>query len=71
MANTISQGERLAHALRNRRHRLRKAGLLPPVPRCPACGGQVRVGGPLCCACWRKTDEGRRWNRERMRKRRA
>ena len=74
MADTLPRSvllERAAGNARVRRYRLRKAGLLPAIPRCPACGGRVLVGGPLCARCWRGTDEGRRWNRERMRKRRA
>lgn len=74
MTDTTPRRERLDRAAANarvRRYRLRLAGDLPPIPRCPDCGGRVLAGGPLCARCWRLTDEGRRWNRERMRQARA
>lgn len=57
--------DRAAANARMRRYRLRKAGLLPPVLICPQCGGQVRAAA--CRRCWRLSDEGRAWNRARMR----
>jgi hypothetical protein len=74
MTDTTTRREQLDRAAANarvRRYRLRKAGELPPIPRCPDCGGRVLVGGPLCSTCWRRTDEGKAWNRERMRQARA
>lgn len=67
--------ERLDRAVANvrvRRCRLRKAGLLPPVPRCVVCGCRATAAdpaelSPVCSRCWRLTDEGRAWNRERVR----
>lgn len=48
---------------RQRRYRLRKAGLLPEVERfnCEGCGGShLGVHGGLCTDCWRLlTPEGR------------
>jgi hypothetical protein len=50
-------------AERQRRYRLRRAGLLPPAvkPQCQACGKVHRgAHGALCAACWRMlTPEGR------------
>ena len=56
-----------------RRLRLRRAGLLPVLPDCTACGRQVRSSrtAPLCSRCWRLSDAGREWNRLRMAQRRA
>ncbi len=74
MTDTTPRRERLDRAAANarvRRYRLRLAGVLPPLPVCPQCGGQVRATGPLCRRCWRLTDEGRAWNRERMRRDRS
>lgn len=62
-----TDGARLAQRIRTRRHRARLAGLLPPVPTCTTCGHQRRSGGSLCATCWRRTPEGKAWNRERMR----
>jgi hypothetical protein len=55
------------------RHRLRKAGKLPPIPDCVECGRQVRsaVTGQLCRQCWRRSPEGRAVEAERKRKARA
>lgn len=47
------------------RYRLRQAGLLPPRPLCP-CGRQIRGDRALCSRCWLRTDEGRAWQRERV-----
>lgn len=51
-----------------RRLRLRRAGLLPALPQCTACGRQVRSArtAPVCSRCWRLTPAGREWNRMRM-----
>ena len=55
-----------------RRLRLRRAGLLPALPDCPACGRQMRSArtAPLCSRCWRLSPAGREWNRLRMAARR-
>jgi predicted amidophosphoribosyltransferase len=51
-----------------RRLRLRRAGLLPPLPTCPDCGRQMRStrNAPLCSRCWKRTPAGREANRLRM-----
>lgn len=56
-----------------RRLRLRRAGLLPALADCTACGRQVRSSrtAPLCSRCWRLSPAGREWNRARMAARRA
>lgn len=53
--------ERAAAQARSRRSRMRKAGLLPPIPVCPACGSKVlqEMTLPLCNSCWSRTPEGR------------
>jgi hypothetical protein len=52
----IISGKRLADQAKVRRYRLRKAGLLPPIPRCD-CGRQVRTDRwqGLCSTCARLT----------------
>lgn len=62
--------ERLADRVNTRRYRQRRAGLLPPVPSCEACG-RANIRGahaPLCRACWLGTPDGREWSRERVRR---
>ena len=64
--------DRAAANERQRRYKQRLAGLLAPVPRCVDCGCQAMAADPdeaepRCCRCWRRTDEGREWNRARMR----
>lgn len=74
MTDTTGRRDRPDRARANermRRYRLRKAGVLPPLSPCPQCGALVRSTGPLCRRCWRLTDDGRTWNRERMRRARA
>ena len=59
-------------AERVRRHRLRKAGLLPPLPICSDCKNPYfseRLDN-LCHACWLRTPEGRTYRTaERQRQR--
>ena len=64
--------DRAAANERQRRYRQRLAGLLPPVPRCVDCGCRAMGADqdarePRCRVCWRRTDQGREWNRTRMR----
>jgi predicted amidophosphoribosyltransferase len=58
--------------IRVHRHRLRKAGKLPPVPVCPDCGARVlsTKTAPLCSKCWKRTPAGRAADAERKRRRR-
>lgn len=61
-------------AERQRRYRLRKAGQLPPLPGCEACGRQIRhdPAAILCRDCWRRlTEEGRAELRARVARSRA
>jgi hypothetical protein len=75
MTDTATRREQLDRAAANarvRRCRLRLAGLLPPVPRCVVCGCRATAAdpdesSPVCSSCWRLTDAGRQWNRERVR----
>lgn len=63
-----------SNAERQRLWRLRQSGELPPVPRCPECGGRMykAEGGPyvghgVCARCWAKTEEGKAYQREQAR----
>lgn len=59
-------------AERAKRYRERRAGRLPELPPCQACGVAVRRGGLLCSKCWeRLTPEGRAAKAERVRRSRA
>ena len=51
----IQELRRAAVNERKRRHRERMAGALPPVPRCPKCGHQVRTDRweGVCATCAR------------------
>ena len=55
-------------ATKQARYRARLRGEIPPaVPLLCACGkGRSGRYGMLCRDCWRKTDAGRAWNRERI-----
>jgi len=50
----------LTPAEKTRRHRLRQAGDLPPLPVCPDCGRSVLsvTTLPLCSRCWRRSPDG-------------
>lgn len=53
----------------SRRYRDRKAGRLPPptLPKCLTCGkGHKSARGQYCSRCWLKTEEGREWQRNRV-----
>jgi 5-methylcytosine-specific restriction endonuclease McrA len=53
----------------SRRYRERKAGRMPPptLPKCLTCGKEHRgARGEYCSRCWLKTDEGREWQRNRV-----
>ena len=54
------------------RWRLRQAGVLPPLAPCPDCGCVVRSErtAPLCSRCWRRSPDGREWDRLRVAARR-
>lgn len=61
-----------SNAERQRLWRLRQKGELPPVQRCPQCGGRMYGEGPLCghglCSrCWLQTPEGQQYERDRQR----
>jgi endogenous inhibitor of DNA gyrase (YacG/DUF329 family) len=60
----------LTPAEKVRRHRLRQAGKLPPLPTCPECGRAVisTRTAPLCSRCWKLTPEGKAADAERKRK---
>jgi hypothetical protein len=60
-SDRLRELERAANRARLRRSRARKAGLLPPLPICPVCGGKVLQEAtlPLCRICWRRTPEGK------------
>jgi hypothetical protein len=54
---------------RQRRWRQRQAGMLPPAERlsCTSCGaGCTGSHGALCSRCWRRTPEGKEWQRLRV-----
>lgn len=57
------------NADRQRRWRQRQAGQLPPAERlaCSSCGAACTGShGGLCAPCWRKTPDGREWQRQRI-----
>ena len=55
-----------------RRYRERRAGRLPALPVCQACGVTVLRGGALCSRCWeRLTPDGRAAKAARVAKSRA
>jgi len=60
---------------RTARWRRRLAGLPDPdaPPPCTTCGRLVKSARtvPLCSRCWKRTPEGREFNRDRMRAARA
>lgn len=60
-SDRLRQLERAAAQARSRRSRMRKAGLLPPLPLCPACGTKIlqQKTLPLCASCWSRTPEAR------------
>ena len=60
-------------AERERRYRERLAGRLPPVPRCPQCGRQIRGAGRdgLCSRCWALTPAGKVDLRQRVQRSRS
>lgn len=62
-AAAIKFAMRRKHADRSRRSRLRRAGLLEPLPRCPRCDARCNTDRwlPLCSTCARKQglDSGR------------
>jgi hypothetical protein len=60
-------------AERARRYRDRKAGRLPPLPTCEACGKpHTGVRGVLCSRCWQSlTAEGKANRAARVAKARA
>ena len=60
-------------AIRAKRYRDRKAGLVPMLPPCPGCGKQVRNAdkGGLCSRCWLLTPQGREWNAAKTARSRA
>lgn len=53
---------------RTARWRARLRGLAPPLVACHLCPRQVRSArtAPLCSICWRQSQAGREWNRDRM-----
>jgi len=56
-------------AERAKRYRDRKSGRLPPPVQllCLTCGkNHSGARGQYCCRCWLKTDEGRKWQRNRV-----
>lgn len=57
------------NAERQQRWRQRQAGLLAPAERlsCASCGSPCTGNrGALCAKCWRRTPEGREWQRLRL-----
>jgi hypothetical protein len=57
------------NAERQRRWRERQARQLPPAEKliCSSCGGACTGSrGALCRNCWRRTPEGREWQRLRL-----
>lgn len=57
------------NAERQRRWRDRQAGRLEPAPQlsCTTCGRSCSGShGPICRDCFRRTPEGREWQRLRM-----
>jgi hypothetical protein len=54
--------ERANAAQRFKRYRMRKAGLLPPLPACPQCGAKCTSDRwlPLCSICARRSSWGTR-----------
>lgn len=60
-----SLGDKLAARNRVRTYRLRKAGLLPPLPRCKRCGARCLVDYylPLCSICHRRIEHNQRQQR--------
>ena len=65
----------LSNADRQHIWRLRESGELPPIPRCPQCGGRMYksvgpyAGHGVCARCWAKTEEGKAYEREKARER--
>jgi hypothetical protein len=64
--------ERRKQSAACKRSRLRRAGLLPPLPRCPDCGAMCtnerwfnEQGEPLCSLCARLQGIDRRPSRKR------
>lgn len=57
--------QRLKNNQRVKRYRMRKAGLLPPLPECPRCGAKVVSDRwlPLCATCARNSSGERRGSR--------
>ena len=55
MTDRAKDLQRAENTQRVARYRARKAGLLPPVPRCSCCGHQARTDrwGGLCALCAR------------------
>lgn len=55
MTDRATELERLENRQRVQRYRMRKAGLLPPLPLCPNCGAQCRTDRwlSLCSNCAR------------------
>jgi hypothetical protein len=57
------------NAERQLRWRLRQAGQLPPAEQlsCSSCGSACTGShGALCAKCWRRTPEGKEWQRLRV-----
>ena len=53
--------------------RARRRGEAPPVQQCHDCGVALRnpFYAPWCSRCWRRTEAGRAWQRERIARQRA
>jgi hypothetical protein len=53
--------------------RARRRGEAPPLQQCQACGVTLRnlSRAPWCSHCWRRTEAGREWQRERIARQRA
>jgi hypothetical protein len=55
------------NAARQRRFRERQAGRLAEVLTCTSCSKRhIGAHGGLCRDCWRRTPEGREWQRLRI-----
>jgi hypothetical protein len=55
-SDRAAEFQRQKHLAAMKRYRMRKAGLLPPLPICPSCGAKCTTDRwlPLCSICARK-----------------
>lgn len=72
MTDRAAEFQRRKNLAAVKRSRMRKAGLLPPLPLCSNCGAQIRSDRwlPLCSLCAKARDK-RRDSRGRLHKARA